>query len=281
MAQYTIGHACGHQRTHILSGSDAEHAKKADRLVSGPCSDCSKECSRARALAAVEGLDLPALTGVPKVAEQAEYLRGRRIIQIQKVVDNVLSAEFRKMRQPLLFAAALIGLATARADAAWWIEWRNTDTDRLLGLLLVDNGKLDVRPSVETLREIMASGGLMGAPALLDVWYEVLALVEGVRHTDMPPAVVNDFERLSSALDTAPPPTPGLAGMRFIPALVRTRRMRFEELFDPTFVACLLAALSGLDTLPLAGRLGDEVRAAADSLSVSLGFCPVPQLQET
>lgn len=269
MGKRDIEHACGHVQTHYLYKRMTERQRKEDWLKTTLCTDCYRDEQRKEALAQVADLDLPTLTGSEKQIRWADTLRAGRVIETRKYVDETLTSKY-KVRDRDLTVAMLVGLLTASSASKWWIDNRDTDIGKLLNDL-VRASAAAVQPDAEALRELIAPGGVIAMPALVGVWYEALRIVSFVVSEEALLSLRGAVERLWRAFKEAPPPTPGEAGIRFIPRLLGEGQMRYHDRRDPSFAARLLAALAGLD-MPLPGSAGDELRTAAVNLSVMLRF---------
>lgn len=128
MANYRVTYSCGHTATKQLYGPEESRRRYiAWAADSGLCADCYK----ADAAAALDALEvesaLPALTGSQKQIAWARKIRGEKIADIRKWLDELHAAAERKgaAEQFEPQAATVMRLMADKVDSRYWIDSRD------------------------------------------------------------------------------------------------------------------------------------------------------------
>ncbi|GAA0739251.1 helix-turn-helix domain-containing protein [Dactylosporangium roseum] len=148
MALYEIKRACGHTEEIQIYGTNTrgQHQWRADREAEKPCANClaeqrRKQSSEAAQVAATSGL--PALTGSDKQIAWAETIRLAGLASLEDYArrhTGHISDATTRARVTDTLLRILTRIASAHADARWWIDNRHniglyawgeaTDADR-------------------------------------------------------------------------------------------------------------------------------------------------------
>ena len=141
MAKYDIEHACGHEVTHNLGGKVSDRARKEDWLAEQPCADCRHRDANDAAKSAAAERGLVSLVGTEKQIAWAETIRLAALEDLDvddwrvtwgvKLFSGYTEAERADMgvtdrASAIAWLDNLRAVAIKIADAAWWIEHRDS-----------------------------------------------------------------------------------------------------------------------------------------------------------
>lgn len=115
-----IAHSCGHIERHLvgdyLTGADRK-ARQLARQRCRPCFAAEKEAQASIDREALQGVDLPALTGSEKQVAWAEKIRVERLVLVGRDHPGAV--------------AAIVEIV----EAKWWIDNRKVSPARLAGTI--------------------------------------------------------------------------------------------------------------------------------------------------
>lgn len=130
MIKVGIQHACGHEATHGLSGSEAQRKQREEWLRRQPCQVCWRAIQSATANAQAEEWNLVPLEGSDEEKAWADVVRmkamGHNMDFHGRVTESrKFGANEEAMKRAVVTAAdeAMAYLKNQRS-AAWWIENR-------------------------------------------------------------------------------------------------------------------------------------------------------------
>lgn len=133
MAKYTITHICGCIETVNLAGPEKDRKGKAEWMAKKPCYKCQTATKQTSAQAFDVAHDLPALIGTQKQIDWAQTLRFARINDILSIVAakrTQVAAE--KLAEFDARFESVLQLIKARAEATYWIDNRDADTQKII-----------------------------------------------------------------------------------------------------------------------------------------------------
>ena len=141
MAKYTIGHTCGHQGIHDITGPERERPATRSRIAERECPDCQNAARAGTNATSAQGnseAGMPPLTGSEKQVAWAESIRADICWHTEEWIAEMVEKADKagtpqsELEQGEARYRSLYQKLRAMNQASWWIDHRSGQVPRIL-----------------------------------------------------------------------------------------------------------------------------------------------------